>query len=269
MASFLDELRSQLLLMDGAMGTQLLSRLGRSVDRLERLNLEHPELVRAVHRDYVDAGARVLLTNTFLARDEDAIRAGVRLAREAIGTKGYVLGDIGPIDTTVLELQSMLGYFKGVDGLLIETASDVNLLAKTAVALPNTSLRSIPLLFSATYLSVHGEICTFHGDSPRSIAREATKYDIAALGVNCGRDMDLPRIEEVVRAYREETTLPLFARPNAGTPVDVNGVSRHPLTPEAFAAGAKALIEAGATMIGGCCGTSPEHLMAFKEPHTK
>jgi methionine synthase I (cobalamin-dependent) len=124
----------------------------------------------------------------------------------------------------------------------------------------------LPVLLSLTYRHEEngGGLLTFSGHSPEWFARRARDYGIAALGVNCGRDIGMGDIIAIVRRYRAVTDLPLFARPNAGTPTRDGNRWVYPLTPEAMAARLPELLEAGVSMVGGCCGTTPEHIAACK-----
>ena len=122
-----------------------------------------------------------------------------------------------------------------------------------------------PLLLSLTYLrSPAGRLATFSGHAPETYARHAERHGVAALGVNCGRDIGMDEIIEIIRRYRRETDLPLFARPNAGTPAREGDRWIYPHTPEAMATRLPELLEAGVNMVGGCCGTTPEHIAAFR-----
>jgi methionine synthase I (cobalamin-dependent) len=117
-----------------------------------------------------------------------------------------------------------------------------------------------PVLLSLAYhRQANGAPVTYSGHPPEYFAREARRHGVAALGVNCGRDIGLRDIIEVLRRYRNETDLPLFARPNAGTP---GPDGAYPLTPEALAEAVPEMVAAGARMIGGCCGTTAEHVAA-------
>jgi 5-methyltetrahydrofolate--homocysteine methyltransferase len=109
-----------------------------------------------------------------------------------------------------------------------------------------------------------GRLVTHSGHAPETYARHAESHGVAALGVNCGRDIGMGDIIEIIRRYRHETDLPLFARPNAGTPTKQGDSWVYPHTPVAMAARLPELLEAGASMIGGCCGTTPEHIAAFR-----
>jgi methionine synthase I (cobalamin-dependent) len=105
---------------------------------------------------------------------------------------------------------------------------------------------------------------TSSGHSPEWFANRARDWGLAALGVNCGRDIGMDEVIEIIRRYRRVTDLPLFARPNAGTPVRQGKRWVYPHTPERMAARLSELLEAGVCMVGGCCGTTPEHIAAFK-----
>jgi 5-methyltetrahydrofolate--homocysteine methyltransferase len=269
------------LLMDGAMGTRLQA-AGLGVQECGVLwNLTRPTQVVRVHQEYLAAGARVLLTNTFQANPVALARFGledrleeinaraVELARRAPGGPRLVLGDIGPIMTPGRgeefadrdALRRVIESLDGVDGLLLETCSTPAALAAVEYALHRVGLASeVPILLSLTYRVVAGEPLTFSGHRPETFARHAARHGVAALGANCGRDIDLATMAGILRRYRGETDLPLFARPNAGTP---HADGSYPLAAADLAAGLHGLVEAGAAMVGGCCGTTPEHIAAL------
>jgi 5-methyltetrahydrofolate--homocysteine methyltransferase len=294
MAPLLAVLQSgRVLLMDGAMGSELYQ-AGLDPDECgEAWNLARPERVRAVHAAYVAAGARCLLTNTFQAnpcalvrhdREEDLERiviAGVRLARAAAGRDGFVLGDIGPVLISETDqefsdwsdLRRVVEAFldpaaekAGVDGLLLETCSTPRALSAVAFirrrVLDNDE---VPILLSLAYLrGPNGALVTHSGHVPETFARHAARHGVTALGVNCGREIDLNDIIEVIKRYRQATELPLFARPNAGTPRTEARNLVYPRTPEEMAERLPELLEAGVAMVGGCCGTTPAHIAAFR-----
>jgi 5-methyltetrahydrofolate--homocysteine methyltransferase len=279
--SFLSALSAgSVLPMDGAMGTRLQAAGLGPAECGPWWNVARPAEVRRIHQEYLAAGARVLLTNTFqsnpiaLARHglddrlEEINARAVELARRAPGGARFVLGDVGPILSPGryeefadrAALARMIESLDGVDGLLLETCSTPAALAAVEFALHRVGLAGeVPLLLSLSYRVEAGEPVTASGHRPEMFARHAARHGVAALGVNCGRDIDLPTIAAVLRRYRQETDLPLFARPNAGTP---RPDGSYPLTPEALATGLPALIEAGAVMVGGCCGTTPAHVAA-------
>jgi 5-methyltetrahydrofolate--homocysteine methyltransferase len=277
----LDELRSgRVVLMDGAMGTEL-GRAGlQSGECKEVWNLTRPELVRAIHERYVSAGARCLLTNTFQAnprvlerhglrdRMEKINQAAIEIARAAGPRDGLVLGDMGPLEDGASEddISELVDSFRGADALLLETCSDRQDLDRLLNAVGKQSLTNqLPVLFSLTYRKYpNGKIATIGGTAADEAARDASSVSIAALGVNCGRDIGMQDVVEIIRCYRSATALPLFARPNAGTPERVGDSWRYPHSPHAMASCVPELLEAGVAMIGGCCGTNPDHIDAFR-----
>ena len=266
--------------MDGAMGTEL-GRAGlQSGECKEVWNLTRPELVRAIHESYVNAGARCLLTNTFQAnprvlqghglRDqmEKINQAAIEIARAAGGPECFVLGDIGPLGDGASDndISELVGSFRGADALLLETCSDRQDLDRVLSAVRRQSLANeLPVLFSLTYRKYpDGKIATITGMAADEAERDVSSVGIAALGVNCGRDIGMEDVVEIIRRYRSATDLPLFARPNAGTPERVGGSWRYPHSPQAMASHVPELLEAGIAMIGGCCGTSRDYIDAFR-----
>jgi 5-methyltetrahydrofolate--homocysteine methyltransferase len=284
MSRFLDVLNSgRVLLMDGAMGTQL-QRAGIGTGEcFEHWNLTHPERVRDIHQAYADSGAECLLTNTFQANrpalakhglDRQLFKinhAALELARSVAGPERFVLGDIGPIPggthgeydhEAVSWVRDSLGT---ADALLVETCSDPRALFVVVDCKKGQALGELPVLLSLSFLrNSAGELSTQSGHPPEWFAREARKHGVDALGVNCGREIGIEEIIEIIKRYRAETDLPLFARPNAGTPARMGNDWVYPLTPEKMAARLPDLLEAGITMIGGCCGTTPEHIAALR-----
>jgi 5-methyltetrahydrofolate--homocysteine methyltransferase len=276
--SFLGELSSGVLLMDAAMGSTLLA-AGSLCP--ERANLDAADRVRAIHTAAVESGARVLLTNTFQLNSAALARHGLeehleRIARKAVhlartaGPRVWILGDVGPFGSPGYNeefadreaLARVLTALEDTDAILFETCSSPAALAAVEFAQHRVgAVEGLPLLLSLTYhRNSTGELVTLSGHRPETFARHAVRHGVAALGVNCGKDIDIADVCEILRRYREHTDLPLFARPNAGTP-DAEG--RYPRFPEEMARGVPALLAAGASMIGGCCGTTAEHVAAF------
>ena len=293
MAQLLDVLHSgQFLLMDGAMGSELYQAGLQPGECGEAWNLTRPERVRAIHRAYADAGGRCLLTNTFQAnpcalvrhdREADLERiviAGVRLARAAVGSEGFVLGDVGPLlisetdeefsdwddlARTAAAFTDPSASRAGIDGLLLETCSTPRALSAVEFLRHRVLEEDLPVLLSLTYLRrPDGALVTHSGHPPETFARHAARHGVAALGVNCGRDIGMEEVSAIVRRYRQATDLPLFARPNAGTPSETAGQRTYPRTPVLLAERLPELLEAGAVMVGGCCGTTPAHIAAFR-----
>jgi len=251
----------RVLLMDGAMGTELQRRAQAArFDGFEQLNLTQPDLIQCVHRDYLDAGAEVLLTNTFQADPHAAEiwQAALRLAR-AVGPR-FVLADVGPIaKLTDDDAAAIWRRCKGADGVLMETWSSIVALERIARV-----TNGMPLLASFTFQCDTGEWLTFENVRPEECAAAAQRCGAVAVGANCGKDLDMAAMLEIVRRYRAACDLSIFVRPNAGMPIQVGAEWRFPRSPEDLAAGLPALVAAGIGMIGGCCGTTPEHVRAFR-----
>jgi 5-methyltetrahydrofolate--homocysteine methyltransferase len=281
MSRFLDALHSgRVLLMDGAMGTELQRASLKPGECGELWNITEPDRVRAIHRAYVDAGAQCLLTNTFQANPaalakhakseqlEAINRSALQLARSVAGPYRFVLADIGPVgeEWRKQPLMQVVQSLGGADAVLLETHSDLHALwAIKYACLPSLETEEVPVLLSVTYQRTAQGVLTTHGGQPPEVyGRLARQYGVAALGVNCGRDIGMEEIIEIVSRYRRVADLPLFARPNAGTPVRVAERWVYPQTPEAMAARLPGLLEAGVAMVGGCCGTTPAHIAAFR-----
>jgi methionine synthase I (cobalamin-dependent) len=293
MSRFREALRSgRVLLMDGAMGTELQRAGIRKGECYEHWNLTHPEQVRQIHQGYADAGATVFLTNTFQvvtasiapgrlfrspARYEETLGlialqwSAYALARSVCGSQGLVLADVGSYDqqstgwefSDLSLLKRAVAWVGHADGLLLETCSTprVRLAVKAAIRFGT----GIPVLLSLTFRRHRsGMIETRSGQSPEWFAQRARAWGVSALGVNCGRDIGMDEIIEIIRRYREATDLPLFARPNAGTPTRDGQRWVYPHTPAQMAARVPELLDAGVCMVGGCCGTTPEHIAAFR-----
>ena len=285
MARLLQALRSgRVLLMDGAMGTELRRRGLADAGCGEQWNLTEPDRVAAAHQAYVDAGAECLLTNTFQAnrpalakhgledRLEDICESAVAIARSVAGESCLVLADLGPVPEDAASrlsdpqsLEEIIPDLQDVDGLLLETFSDPLALFVAKHCRVVSWADGAPILLSLAYQrDPKGGLCTRSGHPPEWFAMQARQYGVAALGVNCGRDLGMDDVIEIIRRYRKVTDLPLFARPNAGTPSRLGDRWSYPHAPEAMAARLPELLDAGVNMIGGCCGTTPEHITAFR-----
>ena len=267
---------------DGAMGTMLYSKGLFLNVCYDELNLSQPDVIRDVHREYVRAGAEVIETNTFganpvklahhgLAADTETINAAAaRIARDAAGTRAAVVGAIGPLgiriepfgETSLEEARQAFArqaaglLAGGVDGFLLETFSDVEEL-RTAV----DGVRRVSDLPIIAQMTVGEDGRTYFGTAPADFGPAIEAMGVDALGVNCsvGPHGVLEAIEQLAKVV----TLPLTAMPNAGLPRDVGGRKMYMASPEYMASYAKRMVEAGAKFVGGCCGTTPEHIKAM------
>ncbi|MFW5798525.1 MAG: homocysteine S-methyltransferase family protein, partial [Planctomycetota bacterium] len=280
----MDDIRSTLgkrvILADGAMGTELYRR-GFFVNRsYDLLNVEDPDTVSEIHRDYVNAGAQIIETNTFGAnrnhlgkwnaaeRVREVNLAAIKLARKAAGQCAWVAGSIGPSGLqpppfgkesaeTILELfheQATALVEGGVDLLLLETFKNIQeaQLAVKAVrdVAPDTTL-GLQFTFTQVYGGGYKDIAPDHA------AMVADNLDIDFLGANCAGPRELI---DVLAVYRNLTDKPLCVMANAGLPQDVDGRTVYMATPDYMGEYAMRFAEAGAHIIGGCCGTRPDSI---------
>ncbi len=287
MANWLARCRDRLLMLDGAMGTQLQARGMGSGECPEQWAREHPIDLAAIHAAYVEAGADILLTCTFggsslklsragLAGETEAVNwALARVARDA-APDAILLGDMGPCDEMIEPLgdkttdevrrsfvRQAAGLADVVDGFLIETMSDVNETVLAIEAVRQT-VPGKPILASMTFKKdFNGR--TFHtimGVDPEQAARRLTEAGADAVGCNCGYGID--DMIDIVSQMAAATSAPIVAEPNAGMPRLVGDRTVFDQTPEAMAAKVAQLVSAGARIVGGCCGTTPEHIAAMK-----
>ena len=269
--------------VDGAMGTELYAR-GVFVNvSYDGLNLETPDIVEVIHRDYVAAGAEILETNTFGAnpvklsshgladRTEEINRVAVELARRAANGRAAVAGAVGPLGirlepfgpTSREEAQELYerqvsGLLEGgVDGFVLETFSDLNELEQAFRAIRKSS--DLPVFCQIT---VGEDGRTSYGTSPEAVASEVTHWGADVIGLNCsvGPAVMLDAVERMARV----TDRPLSVQPNAGLPRAVGDRKIYLASPEYMAQYARRMIEAGARFVGGCCGTSPEHIRKIR-----
>jgi methionine synthase / methylenetetrahydrofolate reductase(NADPH) len=268
--------------VDGAMGTVL---YGRGVFLnvcYDELSLRQPDLVRDIHREYVRAGAELLETNTFganplklatygLAGETERINAeAARLAREAAGERAAVLGAIGPLGVRVepfgeLSLEEARAMYErqvrglldgGSQGFILETFSDV---AELGAALH--AVRGVTDLPVIAQMTVGTDGKTHYGTDPLVFGPELAAMGADVIGVNCsvGPHGVLEAVEKLARVV----TVPISAQPNAGLPREVGDRKIYMASPEYMASYARRMVEAGARLVGGCCGTTPDHIRAI------
>jgi homocysteine S-methyltransferase len=281
------------LLADGAMGTLLHSR-GVPFDRcFDELNLSDPDVVAGVHREYLEAGAQIVLTNTFganrfklakhglEARLEAINRAGVEVARAAVAAsskEAFVAGDIGPLGVRIAPFgrvqpeearaafaaQAQALAQAGADLIVIETVSDlyeIQEAIRAARGILGFDGEPLPVVASITFTR---DDRTLLGDDPTRVARALEEAEAEVIGVNCsGGPAQMLRLLKTMRQAAPGARL--WVKPNAGWPEQVSGRIMYPADPEYFGDYALAFCEAGARVIGGCCGTTPRHTAAMRQ----
>jgi 5-methyltetrahydrofolate--homocysteine methyltransferase len=278
----------RLLVGDGAMGSRLMERGLEPGECGELWNVDEPDLVAEVQREYVEAGADYLLTNTFGAnglvlgrhglagRVADLNRAAVTGARRAAGDRALVLGDVGP-SGALLEPYGELTEGKlrlaftpqvaaladaGSDALICETFESS---AELAVLLDVArGCCGLPLIASMKFTpEPSGRYRSMMGDGPEALVRVAEAAGCAALGTNCGQGIQT--MARLVGELSDLSDLPIIVQPNAGMPKLVEGRTLYPEEPAVFARCLPDLYEAGARIFGGCCGTTPEHIRVIRQ----
>jgi homocysteine S-methyltransferase len=280
---FLERIENRPMVCDGAMGTMLYSK-GISLTRcFDELNLSSPQLVKEVHLAYVKAGAEILETNTFGAsrprlekhNQSEKVReinlAGARLAREVAGEDLYVAGSVGPLGIRLeplgpTSLQEAREAFRkqiaalaegGADLLIVETMSDPNEAHQALLAARDVC--SLPVVVQMT---VQDDGSTPIGALPEDFARKLDEWGADIIGLNCS--VGPAAILEALEIIAAVTGRKLSAQPNAGMPRTVEGRNIYLSSPEYLASYARRFIQSGARLVGGCCGTTPEHIKAIK-----
>ena len=271
------------VLLDGAMGTELDKH---GLVSQSHNNLTNPEVVLEIHRAYAESGCHVLITNTLTMNRiyiethhlnigvEEVNQAGVELARQATGENQYVLGDIS---STGQFLEPYGSYkesefydaFKEqagilaearVDGFIIETMFDLQEALCALRACKDEF--SLPVIVSMAFNTETKGGRTIMGNSAEECATKLTDSGADVIGANCG-DLNPSQMAVVVSILRSATSLPILAQPNAGKPKLVNNRTLFDMDPKDFATGIAKCLDAGAHLVGGCCGTSPEHIRAL------
>src|SRR5262245_1536363 len=290
--TLMDAVGQRVLLGDGAMGTQLMLAGLEQGNCGEQWNLTHPDRVLGIQRRYVEAGSDCLITNTFggsrimLSRHGHADqvaeinRAGVELARRAFGDReGYVLGDVGPFgglmepygDFTEREVrdafreQANALVSAGADAIIIETQTS---LEELGVAIEMAREAGAACIIGSMAYDVTLDGSTFRtmmGVDPEAAAEFMQEYGVDIFALNCGTKMDMLRAREAIERYRRVTDVPLMAQPNAGQPKLVDMKVVYDERPEEMVTGVAPLLESGASIIGACCGSTPDHIRAFRQ----
>ncbi|MEX2179037.1 MAG: bifunctional homocysteine S-methyltransferase/methylenetetrahydrofolate reductase [Gemmatimonadaceae bacterium] len=279
---------SRIVIFDGAMGTMLYGE-GVFINQCyDELNLRAPDLIRKVHRAYVKAGAEILETNSFGANRpklaphgletqvHEINRAAAALAREVADEAPrptLVAGAVGPLGARIepfgpTSLDEARGYFReqmegllegGADVLLLETFGDLHEIEQALRAAQEVS-SDTPVIAQMT---VGADCLTPFGATPEDIARALDSWGADVIGLNCSVGPQI--ILEAIEKMATQTKKKLSAQPNAGMPRDIGGRTMYMASPEYMASYARHLVQAGARIVGGCCGTTPEHIRAIAE----
>src|SRR5271168_2995356 len=284
-SDFLARIKQSPILCDGAMGTLLYSKgifINRSYDEL---NLSQPDLIRGIHHEYLQAGAEIIETNTFgansfrLARHsladkvDDINRAGVRLAREAAKSFDvWVAGSVGPLGTRIEPLgktsfEEARQAFReqitalaegGVDLLMFETFGYLEELHQAMLALRDVNPK-IPVVAQVT---IDEDANCLDGSTPEAFTPRLEEWGADVIGCNCS--IGPVAMLDAIERMRALTSLPLAAQPNAGIPRSVEGRNIYLCSPEYMASYARKFAAAGVRLVGGCCGTTPDHIRVMK-----
>jgi 5-methyltetrahydrofolate--homocysteine methyltransferase len=278
MKKLIHELLSEApVLTDGGWGTEMQARGLQPGDCPDQWNLSHPERVEEVARAYAEAGSRVILTNTFgansilLARHglagkaKEINRAGVEISRRAAGGGARVFASMGPCgkmlcagEVSEEEVSSAFGEQAralaeaGAEAIVIETMSDPG---EAKLAISAAAATGLPVIACMTFDSGRRHDRTMMGTTPEEAAAALTAAGADVMGANCGQGAE--GYVGITKRLRAATDLPIWMKPNAGLPVVSEGNVHYDATPQDFARHAQSLVEAGASFIGGCCGTAP------------
>jgi 5-methyltetrahydrofolate--homocysteine methyltransferase len=273
------------IFLDGAMGTQL-GEAGLQMGG--QTNMTHPAAVAAVHRKYAACGIDLIITNTLTMNRvnveshgigvdvREVNLTGARLAKGAARKGQYVLGDVSSTGKMLepygrlSEEEARAGYAEqvgilaegGVDGIIVETMIDLRE-ALCAVRAAK-EVCDLPVIASIAFNTLKNEGRTIMGDKARDCAQALAEAGACVVGANCG-SLDPFQVAQVISDMREATSVPLLAQPNAGRPRVVERRTVFDMAPADFAAGIRECLQAGARLLGGCCGTSPAHIRAMVE----
>ena len=279
-----DLVQSKIVIFDGAMGTQLQERDFPTGECPEEWNLSHPDEIRAIHENYLKAGADVITTNTFGAtairleeyglddRVAEINHAAIRIAKEAVNNHGYgyVAASIGPTGKLIEPLGELpfdVAYdiYKeqveaitdaGADLIIIETIGDINEMRAALMAAVEHS--HLPVIASMSYQE---DGRTFTGTDPESAAVVLERLGASIIAINCSVGPE--QLEDVVKTLVRSTNLPILVQPNAGLPKLIQGKTVYEGSPEIMANYAKKFVEYGANLVGACCGSTPEYIQAI------
>jgi 5-methyltetrahydrofolate--homocysteine methyltransferase len=289
MKAFLERIgQGEVLVADGAIGSLLFGMGLEPGGCPESMNLERPDVLEEIARLYLDAGSQIIQTNTFggsslklstyglAGKTREINQAAVCAVREAVGNRALVYGSCGPTGCTLkpygdtspdeiyesfrAQLQAILDA--GVDLLGIETMTDL-VEATLAVKAARSLSETIPIMATMTFDPTPRGFFTIMGNDIRNAASGLEEAGADLVGSNCGNGSET--MVAIAKELKERTRLPLVIQPNAGLPVLKEGKAVYSETPEFMAEKACELVAAGVSVIGGCCGTTPDHIRAIRQ----
>jgi 5-methyltetrahydrofolate--homocysteine methyltransferase len=280
--------RGEVIVGDGALGTMLLQCGLKHGEAPEAFNLDKPQVLEEIALKYLDAGAEIVSTNTFGAsplrlqqfslenRMEAINRNAVEAVQRAVSGKAYVSGSVGPSSKMLKPLgdaapEEIYSNFHrqlsvlleaGIDLVCIETIMDVREAALAIQAAKDLNAK-IPIMATATFQKSPKDFFTLMGTSVKDAAEALEKAGADIVGSNCGEGTD--QMIEIARQFRQHARVPVAIQGNAGLPVSTASGLVYSETPDFVAAGAARLLDLGVQIIGGCCGTTPEHIRAIRK----
>jgi 5-methyltetrahydrofolate--homocysteine methyltransferase len=280
--------RGEIIIADGAMGTILFQKGLKPHECPEKINLSRPDIPEQIAAEYLEAGAEIIQTNTFGGsplklnkyslddKTEQINRRAVECVRRAVGDKAYISGSVGPsgqilipygdtapeqiYESALRQINSLIDA--GVDVLCIETMTDISEATLNIRAARSIS-PTIPIMATMTFDQTPKGFFTIMGVTVEKAATALEKAGANLVGSNCGHGIEM--MVKIAREFKTHSRLPLIIQPNAGLPELIDGVPVYKETPEIMAEKARELVAAGVSVIGGCCGTTPDHIAAIKQ----
>jgi len=276
-----------ILLADGALGTMLIQKLGKQIECPEYINIYRPEILESIAKDYLEAGAQIIQTNTFGASPirlskfglqdklERINREAVRIVRRIVKNNAYVMVSIGPTGEIlrpygeVSEEEVFENYYKqmkqfqyeDIDVICIETMTNLTEM-KLAIEAAKETLSGLPIISTMTFEETEKGIYTIYGENVKKCVEELEKLGADIIGSNCGNGID--KMIKIAAEFKKFAKKPLIFQPNAGMPIYEEGMIKYPESPEYMAAKANELIKMKISVLGGCCGTTPEHIKELR-----
>ena len=279
--------RGDVLVADGAMGTMLMRRGFKPNECLESINLSEPEILQEIAGEYLNAGAEIIQTNSFGAsplklelfsladKAEEINRKAVEAVRKAVGKAAYVSGSCGPTGKLLIpygdtapdqvyesarrQMSALINA--GVDVICVETMTDITEATLFVKAAKSVS-PSLPVIATMTFDRTPKGFFTIMGVTIERAIEELTRAGADIIGSNCGHGIEM--MIKIAREFKIRTTLPVIIQSNAGLPEIIDGAPVWAESPEFMADKARQLLDLGVSIIGGCCGTTPEHIRAIR-----